>query len=68
MLKKLEFYKFKFFKLYNLKIMDNKNLVAEKGKDDNWTCKVQINDKWKYIYSKYNPIRKINKLIIILII
>lgn len=48
--------------------MNNKNLVAEKAKDDNWTCKVQINDKWKYIYSKYNPIRKIKKLIIILII
>lgn len=42
--------------------MDNKNIIIERAKDGNWTCKVQINDIWKYIYSKYTPIRKIKKI------
>ncbi|MDD7794621.1 glycosyltransferase family protein [Clostridium sp. 'White wine YQ'] len=38
------------------------NIIIEKAKDGNWTCKVKIDDKWKYIYSKYNPIKKIENI------
>lgn len=35
------------------------NIILEKAKDNNWTCKININGKLKYIYSKYNPIKKL---------
>lgn len=38
------------------------NIVLEKAKDENWTCKVNINGKWQYMYSKYNPIKKIDSI------
>ncbi len=34
--------------------MENKDIILEKAKDDNWTCKLNVDDKWKYMYCKYN--------------
>ena len=40
----------------------NNEIVIEKAKDNNWTCKVEIDGKWKYLYSKYKPVRPIEDI------
>lgn len=42
--------------------MQNNNIILEKARDGNWTCKINVNGKWKYMYSKYRPVKKINNI------
>ncbi|WP_226670811.1 glycosyltransferase [Metabacillus litoralis] len=44
--------------------MKEYNLLLEKSKKGKYTCKYQIKGKWKYLYSKYEPDRLTNQIII----
>ncbi len=35
-------------------------IIIEKARDGNDTCKVQIGGKWKYLYSKYRPSQSVS--------